>query len=67
MREAGIAVLLVEQNLRAAVEIAGRAYMLDDGGIVFEGPAAEFAHNAARDRAIAGVSAELWETGTATA
>ena len=30
-REQGISVLLVEQNVRAAVEIADRAYVLDDG------------------------------------
>ena len=39
-RKEGISVLLVEQNVRAAVEIADRAYVLDDGSIVYEGPAA---------------------------
>src|SRR5215471_12360719 len=57
MREAGIAVLLVEQNVRAAVEIADRAYVLDDGRIVFEGPAAEFAKDEKRVRELAGASA----------
>ena len=38
----GISVLLVEQNVRAAVGIADRAYVLDDGHIVFAGSAAEF-------------------------
>ena len=36
-RDEGISVLLVEQNVRAAVEIADRAYVLDDGRIVYEG------------------------------
>lgn len=60
-REQGISVLLVEQNVRAAVEIADRAYVLDDGQVVFSGPAAEFAKDEARVRALAGASAEEWE------
>jgi branched-chain amino acid transport system ATP-binding protein len=60
MREQGISVLLVEQNVRAAVEIADRAFVLDDGRIVFDGPAAEFARDEARVRALAGASAEQW-------
>jgi branched-chain amino acid transport system ATP-binding protein len=65
MRDAGMSVLLVEQNVRAAVEIADRAYVLDDGRIVFEGPAAEFARDEERVRALAGVSGEVWETSAA--
>jgi branched-chain amino acid transport system ATP-binding protein len=33
----GVAVLLVEQNVRAALEIARRAYVLDEGRIAAEG------------------------------
>ncbi|MGC1818760.1 MAG: ABC transporter ATP-binding protein [Casimicrobiaceae bacterium] len=62
MRKEGISVLLVEQNVRAAVEIADRAYVLDDGKVVYEGPAAEFAQDEERVRALAGASAEKWET-----
>jgi branched-chain amino acid transport system ATP-binding protein len=62
MRDGGIAVLLVEQNVRTAVEIADRAYVLDDGLIVFEGPAAEFAQHKERVRALGGVSGEVWTT-----
>ncbi|MFL5278390.1 MAG: ABC transporter ATP-binding protein, partial [Myxococcales bacterium] len=40
MRKEGISVLLVEQNVRAAVEIADRAYVIDDGKVVYEGGAA---------------------------
>ncbi|HEY2630254.1 MAG TPA: ABC transporter ATP-binding protein [Usitatibacter sp.] len=61
MRSEGMSVLLVEQNVRAAVEIADRAYVLDDGQVVYEGPAAEFAKDEARVRALAGASAEKWE------
>jgi branched-chain amino acid transport system ATP-binding protein len=59
-RREGISVLLVEQNVRAAVEIADRAYVLDDGRVVFSGPAAEFARDEERVRALAGASAEEW-------
>ena len=59
-RAEGISVLLVEQNVRAAVEIADRAYVLDDGKVVYSGAAAEFAKDEERVRSLAGVSAE-WE------
>jgi branched-chain amino acid transport system ATP-binding protein len=61
MRDEGMSVLLVEQNVRGAVEIADRAYVLDDGCIVYEGLAAEFAKDEQRVRALAGASAEKWE------
>jgi len=61
MRNEGMSVLLVEQNVRAAVEIADRAYVLDDGRVVYEGPAAEFAKDEERVRNLAGASAEKWE------
>jgi branched-chain amino acid transport system ATP-binding protein len=59
-RQEGISVLLVEQNVRAATEIADRAYVLDDGRVVFSGAAAEFAKDEERVRALAGASAEAW-------
>ena len=52
--------LLVEQNVRAAVEIADRAYVLDEGRIVYSGDATEFAKDEERVRALAGVSAS-WD------
>lgn len=61
MRDEGISVLLVEQNVRAAVAIADRAYVLDDGHVVYEGVAAEFAADEARVRQLAGASSENWE------
>jgi branched-chain amino acid transport system ATP-binding protein len=56
-RASGIAVLLVEQNVRAALDIADRAYLIDDGRVVFEGAAEDLAENESRVRALAGVSA----------
>lgn len=60
-RDEGMSVLLIEQNVRAAVEVADRAYVLDDGKIVYEGSAAEFGKDEERVRALAGASAEKWE------
>ena len=61
MRKEGMSVLLVEQNVRAAVEIADRAYVLENGAIAYEGPAAEFGKDEERVRALAGASAESWD------
>ena len=61
-RAQGISVLLVEQNVRAAVEISDRAYVLDDGHVVYSGDAAEFAKDEERVRSLAGVSAEWGST-----
>jgi branched-chain amino acid transport system ATP-binding protein len=61
MRKTGMSILLVEQNVRAAVEIADRAYVLDDGRIIYEGAAAELAKDEERVRALAGASAESWD------
>ncbi len=60
-RQEGMSVLLVEQNVRAAVEVADRAYVLDDGKVAYEGPAAEFARDEERVRSLAGASAEKWD------
>jgi branched-chain amino acid transport system ATP-binding protein len=56
-REWGLSVLLVEQNVRAAVNVADRCYVLDDGKMVHEGPAQEFARDEERIKALAGASA----------
>jgi branched-chain amino acid transport system ATP-binding protein len=39
VNERGAAVLLVEQNARAALRVAHRAYVLTDGAVALEGPA----------------------------
>ncbi len=60
MRTEGISVLLVEQNVRMSLEIADRAYVLDDGHVVYSGPARELAADEARVQSLAGASAEEW-------
>ena len=45
LRSAGVAILLVEQNARAALQVADYAYVLELGNVVLEGPAAEVAGN----------------------
>lgn len=44
--ETETAVLLVEQNARAALRVADYGYVLENGRIVLDGPAAELANNA---------------------
>ena len=61
MRSDGISVLLVEQNVRVSLEIADRAYVLDDGAIVYSGTASELANDEERVRSMAGASAKEWE------
>jgi branched-chain amino acid transport system ATP-binding protein len=41
----GIAVLLIEQNVVQSLEVAQRAYILDNGRFVLEGPAAQLGNN----------------------
>lgn len=43
IRAAGTTILLVEQNLHAALALADRAYVLQTGSVVLSGPAAELA------------------------
>ena len=62
-RQEGLSILLVEQNVRVAVEIADRAYVLDDGRVVYEGAARDFGADEARVRELAGASAEIWDMG----
>ena len=61
MRDEGISVLLVEQNVRMSLDISDHVYVLDDGKVVHSGPAAELAADEERVRAMAGASAEEWQ------
>ncbi|HET6309270.1 MAG TPA: ABC transporter ATP-binding protein [Rhodopila sp.] len=61
MRAEGISVLLVEQNVRMSLEISDHAYVLENGQIVYSGPAADLRADEARIQALAGASAEEWK------
>lgn len=45
MREAGISILLSEQNVKSALKLSTRVYVIDNGRIRFEGSAADFEAN----------------------
>ena len=45
LRTSGAAVLLVEQNARAALQVADYGYVLETGELALEGPSAELASN----------------------
>jgi branched-chain amino acid transport system ATP-binding protein len=46
LRSAGVSVLLVEQNAQAALQIADRAYVMELGEFILNGPAKDIASNA---------------------
>jgi len=54
LRRSGLAILLVEQNVRAALKLAERAYVLETGAIVAEGPSATLVGDAAVMKAYLG-------------
>jgi branched-chain amino acid transport system ATP-binding protein len=45
LRRLGVSVLLVEQNARAALQVADRAYVLEMGAVVLSGSAQELLHD----------------------
>ena len=45
LKKSGVSILLVEQNARAALQVADRGYVLETGQIALEGSAAELAAN----------------------
>lgn len=52
-RQAGVAVLLVEQNIELALQAASRCLVMEKGRIVHEGPAEEFRNDAVLKRYLA--------------
>lgn len=45
LRQSGVSILLVEQNARAALQVADYGYVLETGAVVLEGPAKDLAGN----------------------
>jgi branched-chain amino acid transport system ATP-binding protein len=45
LRAGGLAILLVEQNVRAALQVSDYGYVLEMGEVATEGPCAELAHD----------------------
>ena len=45
LRDAGVSILLVEQNARAALQVSDEGYVLETGELVLSGPSAELAAN----------------------
>ena len=43
LRQTGVSILLIEQNARAALEVADYGYVLETGSIALEGPASDLA------------------------
>ena len=43
LREQGVSILLIEQNARAALEVADHGYVLETGAIALQGPASDLA------------------------
>ena len=43
LREQGVSILLIEQNARAALEVADHGYVLETGAIALHGPASDLA------------------------
>ncbi|MBX6327330.1 MAG: ABC transporter ATP-binding protein [Pseudolabrys sp.] len=65
MREEGLAVLLIEQNAPLSLSIADRAYILDDGKVVYSGKAAELAKDTELVNKLAGAGSKAASSRTA--
>jgi len=55
LRDRGTTILLVEQDIKRALEMADRAYLLENGRVVLEGPRALFLQNDHVKRAYLGL------------
>jgi branched-chain amino acid transport system ATP-binding protein len=51
----GVSILLVEQNALLALKISSRAYVLDDGRVVYDGPSADLVNDRQRMRTLMGL------------
>ena len=62
LRDEGMTILLVEQNARAALHISDRAYVMETGKIIMEGPSEELLNHNQIKRAYLGKGyKEVWE------
>jgi branched-chain amino acid transport system ATP-binding protein len=61
MRDDGLSVLLIEQNAPLSLSISNRAYILDDGKVVYSGTAAELAKDTELVNKLAGAGAKVRE------
>lgn len=57
LKAEGVSMLLVEQNLQMALDLAERVYILDQGAVVFEGSARELINDDQLTASYLGVSA----------
>ena len=55
LKQAGLTILLVEQNVHQSLQIADYAYVLETGQVVLEGPGREVAENELTKRAYLGI------------
>jgi branched-chain amino acid transport system ATP-binding protein len=55
LNEAGVAILLVEQNVAASLDIAHRAYVMENGRILFSGTSAQLLESDQLRRAYLGI------------
>jgi branched-chain amino acid transport system ATP-binding protein len=51
-----VSILLVEQNALLALKVSSRAYVLDDGRIVYDGPSLDLVHDRQRVRTLMGLT-----------
>ncbi len=63
LRDHGVSVLLVEQNARAALKVADRAYVLEMGAVALSGAARDLLH----DRRIIDTYLGMWRSAEAVA
>jgi branched-chain amino acid transport system ATP-binding protein len=58
MRDEGVSVLLVEQNAALSLSVADRAYVLDDGKVVYAGTAEDLRRDQDLVQQLAGANAK---------
>jgi branched-chain amino acid transport system ATP-binding protein len=55
LRQGGVTVLLVEQNVNTTLRITDRAYVLEQGHVALEGPSSELLQNEHVRKAFLGI------------